>query len=178
MLQRRIVIRFFSLCEGFKIWVQRYEYYMTWQNYIDSYLVLQWCVERKSTLWRYWNCKIYKEMEIFDLNTLIGLLTGGGVVGIFTIPSAIKKAKAEAKEPEIEAWKKLVDELQEQNHDLRERVTVNESRIDELNKRIDDLYKTNGEWREENNNLKAENSQLKAENEHLKAEMDKLKGKN
>lgn len=54
-------------------------------------------------------------MELFDLNTLIGLFAGGGVVGIFTIPSAIKKAKAEAKDPEIEAWRKLVDELQEQN---------------------------------------------------------------
>ena len=110
-------------------------------------------------------------MEIFELNTLIGLLAGGSVVGIFTIPSAIKKAKAEAKEPEIEAWHKLVDELQEQNKDLRERVVSNENRIDEL-------YRINGEWREENNSLKAENSQLRAENERLKAELDKLKIEN
>lgn len=99
-------------------------------------------------------------MEIID--TLIGLITGGGIVGVFTIPSAIKKAKAEAKEPEIEAWHKLVDELQEENKELRERVTANEGRIDELNRRIDDLYKTNGEWREENNRLMAENTQLKS----------------
>ena len=108
-------------------------------------------------------------MGLFDLNTLIGLLTGGGVVGLFTIPSAVKKARAEAKEPEIEAWRKLVDELQEQNKDLRERIVSNENRID-------DLYKTNGEWREENNNLKAENSRLMAENESLKAQIETLKG--
>lgn len=101
-------------------------------------------------------------MEYFDWNTLIGLLAGGGVVGLFTIPSAIKKARGEAKEPEIEAWRKLVDELQEQNHDLRDRVVANETRIDELNRRIDDLYKTNSEWREENNRLTADNSQLQA----------------
>lgn len=113
-------------------------------------------------------------MELFDLNTLIGLLTGGGVIGIFTIPSAIREARGKAKEPEIEAWRKLVDELQEQNHDLRERVTANESRIDELNKRIDDLYKTNGDWREENNALKAENSQLRAENEKMKSQLEEI----
>lgn len=112
-------------------------------------------------------------MQIID--TLIGLAAGGGLVGIFTIPSAIKKAKGEAKEPEIEAWHKLVDELQEQNKDLRDRIVSNETRIDELNRRIDDLYKANSEWREENNSLKAENSQLRAENEHLRAQLDKLK---
>lgn len=101
-------------------------------------------------------------MELLDLNTLIGLLTGGGVVGLFTIPSAVKKAKAEAKEPEIEAWRKLVDELQEQNKELRDRITANENRIDELNRRIDDLYKTNGEWRDENNKLAAEKMQLES----------------
>ena len=115
-------------------------------------------------------------MNFFDWNTLIGLLTGGGMVGLFTIPSAVKKARAEAKDPEIEAWRKLVDELQEQNKDLRERIVSNEQRIDELNRRIDDLYKTNGEWREENNNLKAENSQLRAENEHLRQQLETQKG--
>ena len=103
-----------------------------------------------------------------DWITLILGLAGGGtivglIVGIFTIPSAIRKAKAEAKEPEIEAWKKLVDELQEQNADLRGRITTNEQRIDELNRRIDDLYRTNSEWREENNQLKAEITQLKTQ---------------
>ncbi len=110
-------------------------------------------------------------MTIDWIDTLIGLAAGGGLVGIFTIPSTIKKAKAEAKDPEIEAWRKLVDELQEQNRDLRERITTNESRIDELNRRIDDLYKTNGEWREENNNLKAENSRLQAENDQLRQQL-------
>lgn len=111
-------------------------------------------------------------MEISWIETLIGMAAGGGLVGIFTLPSAIKKAKSEAKDPEIEAWRKLVDELQEQNRDLRERVVSNENRIDELNRRIDDLYKTNSEWREENNALKAENSQLRAENEQLKAQLE------
>ena len=64
------------------------------------------------------------------INTLIGFAVGGGLVGVFTIPSAIKKAKAEAKEPEIEAWRKLVDQLQEQNKDLRERIVSNEQRIE------------------------------------------------
>ena len=107
------------------------------------------------------------------IDTLIGLAAGGGVVGLFTIPSAIKKAKGEAKEPEIEAWRKLVDELQEQNKDLRERIICNEQRIDDLNRRIDDLYDTNGEWREENNRLKAENAALRAENERLKEQIER-----
>ena len=37
-------------------------------------------------------------MNIDWIDTLIGLAAGGGLMGIFTIPSAIKKAKAEAKE--------------------------------------------------------------------------------
>ena len=125
---------------------------------------------------RYCGCKRLQKMNFELINTLIGFAVGGGLVGVFTIPSAIKKAKAEAKEPEIEAWRKLVDELQEQNKDLRERIVSNERRIDELNSRIDDLYKTNGEWREENNVLKAENSRLMAENEQLKKKVEKLGG--
>ena len=125
---------------------------------------------------RYLGRKRLQKMNFELINTLIGFAVGGGLVGVFTIPSAIKKAKAEAKEPEIEAWRKLVDELQEQNKDLRERIVSNEQRIDELNRRIDDLYKTNGEWREENNVLKAENSRLMAENESLKKRVEELEG--
>lgn len=123
---------------------------------------------------RFADVNVCKKMNIDWIDTLLGLAAGGGLMGIFTIPSAIKKAKGEAKEPEIEAWRKLVDELQEQNKDLRERITSNEQRIDELNRRIDDLYKTNGEWREENNNLKAENSRLQAENESLRERINAL----
>ena len=94
------------------------------------------------------------------IDTLIGLAAGGGLVGIFTIPSAIKKAKAEAKEPEIEAWKKLVDELQEQNNDMKGRVEANEKRIDELNLRIDDLYRSKAECNEANNKLAADVAKL------------------
>lgn len=110
-------------------------------------------------------------MEISWIETLIGMAAGGGLVGIFTLPSAIKKAKSEAKDPEIEAWRKLVDELQEQNKDLRERIVSNENRIDELNRRIDDLYKDNGDRREENNELKAEIAQLKIQIEEDKPRM-------
>ena len=111
-----------------------------------------------------------------DWITLILGLAGGGtivglIVGIFTIPSAIRKAKAEAKEPEIEAWKKLVDELQEENKELRDRIASNERRIDEMNSRIDNLYTTNGEWREENNQLKAEIAKLKIQIEADRARL-------
>ena len=109
------------------------------------------------------------------ITLILGLASGGTIVGlivgIFTIPSAIRKAKAEAKEPEIEAWKKLVDELQEQNSDLRGRIVSNENRIDELNRRIDDLYKANGDWREENNQLKTEIAQLKIQIEEARPRM-------
>ena len=134
-------------------------------NYAKQYNILQTSA--------FTECKRLLKMTIEWINALVGMAAGGSLVGIFTIPSTIRKSKAEAKEPEIEAWRKLVDELQEQNRDLRERIVSNENRIDELNRRIDDLYKTNSEWREENNALKAENSQLRSENEQLREQIAK-----
>lgn len=108
---------------------------------------------------------------------IAGVVFGSGLVSVFTIPSAIKKAKAEAKkteseakEPEIEGWKKLVDELQEQNKELREqnkemgeRIKGNEGRIDELNARVDGVYKLLGEERKEKNELLAKVTKLEAQ---------------
>lgn len=99
---------------------------------------------------------------------IVGLVSGGAIASLLTLPSIIKKAKAEAKAGEldnlhkvIEGWEKLADERQQGNKDLEEKIAANEKRIDELNERIDELYVLNGEWRDKYNTLLEENANLR-----------------
>lgn len=110
------------------------------------------------------------------IDTVIGLVAGGGLVTIATLPSVIKKAKKEANAPEIEAWKSLADERQEQNKELSERVAQNEQRIDALNSRIDELYRTINEWRDKYNEQAATNTRLQAEIERDKPKLCVVRG--
>ena len=114
-----------------------------------------------------------------DWITLILGMAGGGsvvglIVGIFTIPSAIKKAAAEAKKEEAEAktaelnnmkavadgWKELADERQEANKDK-------DARIAELTGIVDARYVDIGEWRDKYNHSQEENAKLRVENTKL-----------
>ena len=84
-----------------------------------------------------------------DWITLVeGLVTGGALVGIATLPSAVRKAKAEARASEIDnmkevadGWKALAEERQEANAEK-------EARIKELTQQIDDRYADIGQWRD------------------------------
>jgi len=106
---------------------------------------------------------------MFELvDTIIGLVGGGAIVTLVTMPSIVKKSKAEARAAEldnalkvIEGWEKLANERQEDNSLLEEKIRNNELRIDELNKRIDELYVINGDWRDKYNTIMEENTALK-----------------
>lgn len=86
--------------------------------------------------------------------SIFNLLIGGGIttiVAMLTVPSAIKKAKAEAQASVIDnikqvatGWKELSDERQEENAELKEENT-------RLNARIDSLYAEIGDWRNKYN---------------------------
>ena len=114
-----------------------------------------------------------------DVISLISLLLGGGsfvglIVGIVTIPSAKKKAAAEARREEAEAksaevatvkaaaeaWKELAEERQEANHEK-------DARIAELTGIVDARYVDIGEWRDKYNHSQEENAQLRVENTKL-----------
>lgn len=95
------------------------------------------------------------------LEIIIGALSGGALVSLLTMPSIIKKAKAEAKAADndnalrvADGWKQLADERQEANAD-RDR------RIHELNEKIDTLYVVNSEWRDKYNAQQEEITRLK-----------------
>ena len=114
-----------------------------------------------------------------DVISLISLLLGGSsllglIIGIVTIPSAKKKAAAEARKEEAEAktaelnnmkavadgWKELADERQEANKEK-------DARIAELTGIVDARYVDIGEWRDKYNHSQEENAQLRVENTKL-----------
>ena len=93
------------------------------------------------------------------LELILGFV-GGGFISLLTIPSVIKKSKAEARAVELDnlqkavaGWKELADERQEANHDRDER-------IKELNTKIDELYADITRHRNENSDLQKENTRL------------------
>lgn len=99
-----------------------------------------------------------------DWITLIeGLVTGGALVSICTLPSIVKKAKAEARAAEIEnmksvadGWKTLADERQEANREKDERIA-------ELTKQIDERYIEIGNWRDKYNAQQEDITSLKVQ---------------
>lgn len=87
-------------------------------------------------------------MEIDIINTIISVIGGGTLVAAFTLPSAIRKAKAEARSADldnlqkaVEGWKELADERQEENASLRQR-------INDLTGQVDARYVDIGTWRD------------------------------
>lgn len=93
------------------------------------------------------------------LEIILGFV-GGGLVSLLTIPSVIKKSKAEARAVEldnlqkaVESWKQLADERQEANHDRDECIR-------ELNAKIDELYGDITRHRNDNSELMKENTRL------------------
>lgn len=101
------------------------------------------------------------------IDTIIGLFTGGGLVAVATLPYTVKRARKAANEPELQAWQSLVNELQEQNSELRGQMEVYAKRIEELNKRIDTLYDRVGQWREKSNEQAATIKSLQSELQRL-----------
>lgn len=95
------------------------------------------------------------------IEIIIGIVSGGALATLATLPFIVKKSKAEARALEIdnlqkamESWKQLADERQEEN-------TKNDERIDQLNTTIDGLYKDIGDWRDKYNGAQDEITALK-----------------
>lgn len=95
------------------------------------------------------------------VDTFIGIVGGGVITTLVTLPSLIKKARGEARsidldnlQKAVESWKELADERQEANQ-------KNDQHIKELNEKIDSLYIINSEWRDKYNAQQEEISTLK-----------------
>lgn len=95
------------------------------------------------------------------INLIISAAAGGSIVAIFTLPSAIRKAKAEARSADLDnlqkacdGWKALADERQEANREKDERIA-------ELTKQVDERYIDIGNWRDKYNAQQEEITTLK-----------------
>ncbi len=114
----------------------------------------------------------------FDLlNLIVGVITGGGLITLITIPQIKKKADADAKKAAAEArkeeaeakatevanmkavadgWKELAEERQEANHEK-------DQRIAELTRQVDERYIDIGNWRDKYNAQQEEITSLKVQ---------------
>ena len=124
-------------------------------------------------------------MTLDWLNIIIGVITGGGLITLITIPQIRKKADADAKKAAAEArkeeaeakaaevatvkaaadaWKELAEERQEANHEKDERIA-------ELTKQVDERYIDIGTWRDKYNHQQEEITSLKVQ---IAANMPKI----
>lgn len=97
------------------------------------------------------------------VDTFVGIIGGGVLTTLVTLPSLIKKARGEARsidldnlQKAVESWKELADERQEAN-------LKNEEHIKELNEKIDSLYVANGEWRDKYNTQQEEIANMRVQ---------------
>lgn len=99
------------------------------------------------------------------INLILTFVGGGGLAALITLPSLIKKAKAETKAAEMEnmakagdAWKDLANERQEAYTELRNEY---KEECDKYNAKIDELYEKINDWRDKYNHSQEELSQEK-----------------
>ena len=99
------------------------------------------------------------------ISLILTFIGGGGLVTALTIPSLLKKAKAEARAAEMDnvqkasdAWKDLAEERQEAYTELRNEY---KGEMDKYNAKIDELYATINDWRDKYNHSQEELSQEK-----------------
>lgn len=102
------------------------------------------------------------------LDTLIGAVSGGALATLLTLPSIIKKAKAEARAADItnmqqaiDGWHQIADERQQEVAEVKERCTS-------LDDKIDTLYDKINEWRDKFSAEQIINAQLRIEIEKNK----------
>ncbi|MBR1792099.1 MAG: hypothetical protein IJ764_00455 [Bacteroidales bacterium] len=88
------------------------------------------------------------------LQMILSALSGGVLTGLVTIPSVIRKAKAEARSADLDnlqkamdGWHTLADERQEANRDREQQIKGLNQRIDTLNAVITERYQEIGDWR-------------------------------
>ena len=93
-------------------------------------------------------------MSIEYWNLIIGVVGGGVLVSLLTLPSVIKKATAEARSADLDnlqkamdGWHTLADERQEANRDRDQQIKELNQRIDMLNAVITERYQEIGDWR-------------------------------
>lgn len=124
-------------------------------------------------------------MTLDWLNLIVGIITGGGLITLITIPQIRRKADAEARKAAAEArqtvaaakateianmkavadgWKELAEERQEANKEKDERIA-------ELTKQVDERYIDIGTWRDKYNHQQEEITSLKVQ---IAANMPKI----
>lgn len=104
------------------------------------------------------------------INIIIGAVSGGALATLLTLPSVIKKAKAEARAADIDnlqkamdGWHALADERQEANRERDQVIKEMQQRNDELQGIITERYSEIGEWRNRYHEACESISQLKIE---------------
>lgn len=102
-------------------------------------------------------------MEIDIINTIISVIGGGTLVAAFTLPSAIRKAKAEARSADLDNLQKAVDGWRDLAEERQEANKEKDSRIAELTAQVDARYVDIGEWRDKYNLKCEENTELKVQ---------------
>lgn len=114
-------------------------------------------------------------MTLDWLNLIVGIITGGGLITLITIPQIRKRADAEAKKAAAEArkeeaeakatevanmkavadgWKDLAEERQEANKEK-------DAQIAELTRQISERYVDIGDWRDKYDRQREEITTLK-----------------
>ena len=95
------------------------------------------------------------------IDTFVGIVGGGILTTLVTLPSLIKKARGEARSIDLDNLQKAVESWRELANERQEANANNEQHIKELNEKIDSLYIVNGEWRDKYNSQQEEIASLK-----------------
>jgi len=109
-------------------------------------------------------------MTLDWLNIIIGIVSGGTLITLITIPFIRKKAEAEArkavaeaKATEIENMKAVADGWKEIAEERQEACKEKDQRIAELTHQVDERYIDIGNWRDKYNAQQEEITSLKVQ---------------
>lgn len=94
------------------------------------------------------------------LSAIIGVLGGGFLTSVASLPFIVKKTRADAKSADLDnedkaisVWVKIAEERQDEARELHQRIHV-------LEEKIDKLYNDQSNWRDQCNKLIEEKNRL------------------
>lgn len=97
------------------------------------------------------------------IQIIISVLSGGALTALITIPSAIKKARAEARSADLDNLQKAVDGWHSIADERQEECQQQRAQIEALNGKIDELYNQIADQRDKYSAELIINNQLRIE---------------
>lgn len=97
------------------------------------------------------------------LDIILGLISGGAITSLFTLPSAIRRARSETRTVDLDNLQRALEGWHQLSDERQQTIAEQQTSIDRLNQKIDTLYDQLNQLRDDLSSQTIINTQLRIE---------------